>query len=896
MPGPLRLQPVEQLLRALGHRHTIKVRAYDQLGQPSEQSWEVTIAHAASAAVGPGTLDLLSGNLSVARTDVKVDAPLGDLTVARTYNSRDAEADPSGMFGPGWTGSVPSDASAGEYVRLDRYPDRAEVVLPGDDVIAFEETPAGSGTFVSPEEAPDLKLTVPQGGGFEIADADGNVTTFGQPTAGPPTDAVPVSYQPVGSRQPGGKSTTYSWEVVPGSSPQAKRVTRVLAPVPAGVDCSGGLPAGCRALTFVYSTTTGGEEYAGRLRRIDLTAADAGGTATTNTIEQYSYDAQGRLTMAEDFRTHLAETYAYGPGNLLATVDPPDTGAWTLNYQDISGLDYPANGTPPAPPTGRLRSATGPAFGGGQATTTVAYRVPVTGAGAPRQMTADASGIGQWGQAIADDRKPVAATAVFPPDSVPALDSNGLPASYTRATVHYLDARGREVDTMAPGGRIAATEYDDKDQVTGTLTPANRERALAAGDKRSLWTERYYAGTDGIDLQWEKGPARDIRLPDGSTAAGARPLTEYAYDGPGGAPHLPTSTTTKVLGASPAQADARTTATEYNAGLRLPTAVTADSGGLGLVTRTSYNADGQVTERRQPKAGASGASPLARQTIYWTAGANGQDSDCAGKPQWAGLPCKTGPTAQPATGPSLPVAMLEYDRDLNVTKRTERDGAGAVLRTTTTTYGGAGRKATEAVTGQGDPLPALSFTYDGAGRLWKTSDGAREITRTYDTDTGQPTGYADADGIQSSTTYDSDGRPLRISDGKGSQDFSYDAVTGDLAQVVDSGAGTFSAAYDADGRVVSQGYPGGIFAATTYDNAGRATGLAYTKTTGCSSACTWLGETAAYSVHGQVRAGAVQRPGQADALRTVFLRRGRAADRGARHPGGAGVHDPVLRL
>ena len=78
---------------------------------------------------------------------------------------------------------------------------------------------------------------------FEIADADGNVTTFGQPTAGTPTDAVPVSYQPVGSRQPtsqpNGNPTTYSWEVVPGSSPQAKRVTRVLAPVPAGTDGAG---------------------------------------------------------------------------------------------------------------------------------------------------------------------------------------------------------------------------------------------------------------------------------------------------------------------------------------------------------------------------------------------------------------------------------------------------------------------------------------------------------------------------------------------------------------------------------------------------------------------------------------------------------------------------------
>ncbi len=48
-----------------------------------------------------------------------------------------------------------------------------------------------------------------------------------------------------------------------------------------------------------------------------------------------------------------------------------------------------------------------------------------------------------WGQA----QVPATATAVFPPDSVPASP----PANYTRATLHYLDVEGRSVNTIEPG-------------------------------------------------------------------------------------------------------------------------------------------------------------------------------------------------------------------------------------------------------------------------------------------------------------------------------------------------------------------------------------------------------------------------------------------------------------
>jgi hypothetical protein len=52
----------------------------------------------------------------------------------------------------------------------------------------------------------------------------------------------------------------------------------------------------------------------------------------------------------------------------------------------------------------------------------------------------------------------VDATAIFGPDQGPG---SGTPTSYSRATVHYLNGSGREVNTALPGGRISTSEYDE---------------------------------------------------------------------------------------------------------------------------------------------------------------------------------------------------------------------------------------------------------------------------------------------------------------------------------------------------------------------------------------------------------------------------------------------------
>lgn len=117
---------------------------------------------------------------------------------------------------------------------------------------------------------------------------------------------------------------------------------------------------------------------------------------------------------------------------------------------------------------------------------------------------------------------------------------------------------------------------------------------------------------------------------------------------------------------------------------------------------------------------------------------------------------------------------------------------------------------------------------------------------------GRVKAYKDADGNEAKTTYDSFGRPSTVSDGKGSQTVHYDAVTGLPTELTDSAAGTFTASYNADGSLVKRGLPDGLTAETTYDPAGAAVGLTYTKASNCGASCTWLQFSLKDSIHGQI--------------------------------------------
>ena len=829
---------------------------------------------APAAPAGPGSVNLLTGNLTLTATDVSVDAFVSDLTVTRAFGSRDPNAGAGGPFGPGWVAGTLVASADSPYTGLTVTGSLRTVTLADGDTIGFTATAAN--TFAPEKGMERLTLTRTAGGGtttdqtddvYELTDVGGNKTVFTwQATAFVPTTVT----------QPGSNvSTTYTYETVGGVT----RVARMLAPVPAGVSCSS--PAttrGCRSLTFDYAPAStpvpgpSGGDYPGRLRSVSLTAWDPAASAmATVEVARWSYDPNGRLLAAWDPRLPaLKTTYTYDSGGRVATVTPPGEEPFTFTYTTL----------PDDPNGGRLKAVSRSALSAGTATTTFVYRVPVTGANAPVDLSA--TELARWGQQAV----PVDATAVFPPTQVPDGDqANGvLPSSYERATISYLDVAGRLVNTRTPGNHVSVLEHDEYGNVVRELTAANRRAALDASATDTaaqeaalasrLSTLRTYAA-EGQRLVEELGPEHEVALPSAVTdslgrawPAGAlvraRARTVNAYDE--GAPsgtgpyHLVTTSTTSArIADTTTDTDARTTTTAYDWALRLPTAVTRDPGGLSLVTRTSYDAaTGLVTRSTTP--GGTSLQDTAHTTVhtYYTAGAHPAHSDCGNRPEWANLLCRTDVGGQPvvtADRPAIPSRHYEYDVFNAVTTTADKNGA-TVLRTWTTQYDSAHRPWRTSVTATtGEPLPTVETYYDPAnGRPTesRTLDGTGAITsrvvRGYDT-LGRLTSYTDADGNTSTTTYDIVSRPVTTDDGKGTQTRHYDEGSerrGLVTRLVDSAAGTFTATYDADGRLATETLPNGVVRTLTHDEAGSPVRLTYTK-----SGSTWLSFSASESIHGQ---------------------------------------------
>ncbi len=244
------------------------------------------------------------------------------------------------------------------------------------------------------------------------------------------------------------------------------------------------------------------------------------------------------------------------------------------------------------------------------------------------------------------------------------------------------------------------------------------------------------------------------------------------------------------------------------------------------------------------------------QTIYYTAGTNSHVAACGLHPEWGGMPCETRPAAQPETSgiPDLPVTVATYDIWEDPLISTEM--VGTDTRTMMNTYDAAGRVLTGTSSATiSTALPTVKAEYSSeTGALVKLSTTVESATRSVEgvfNKLGQMTSYSDAEGNTSTFGYDVDGRTESVNDGKGTQSYTYDATTGLLVKLVDSGAGTFTATYDAEGNMVTQGYPNGMNANSTYDAAGRETGVEYVKTTHCASGCTWYSDNIVPSIHGQ---------------------------------------------
>lgn len=838
-------------------------------------------ASAAAEEIGPGSVNLITGNYTVSDTDVSVDSFGSDLTITRSYNTRRAaETDAANMFGPGWVSGAVVEEAESPYTSLTVYGSLVQVGLPEGDTIGFTKRTA---TVFDPEIGMEfVKLTYnATGDSYALTDEDGNTVLFTRVTGTAAGKYFPTSVTVPGSNQ----TTTLSWEKATVDGKEVVRPTRMLAPVADGVNCAT-LTRGCRALTLTYATTTTATGTAeaqwgdrvGRVKEISFTAWDpdlATPAMRTVPMARYVYDNAGRLRAVWDPRLdwndagttrQLRETYDYTEDGVLSVIKPVAEEPWQLSYTTIPG----------DPGAGRLHKVTRSALTAGTATQTVVYKVPVSGTGAAYDLSPAQTN--RWAQTEA----PTDATAVFPASQVPTGNpSTGtLPSSYERATVTYLDANAREVNTATPGGHISATWYDQWGNTVRTLTAGNRARALEASSTDDATAESMLArarstlnvySPDGQRLTSTQEPEHDVMLPTGIVVRGRQhTMNTYDQGAPttGGPYNLITKQDVGVriwdTGGVESDQDIRTTTTAYDWGLRQPTVVTVDPAGLAQTTRTAYDPiTGLVTSTTAPAGGTSTTTPATRKTIYYRATSGSGYAECDLRPEWANLPCRVQPGGQAASGPELPVTVTTYDMHNQARVVTEKTSTGT-LRTTTTTYDSAGRayETSVAASGLGTAVPISRNVYEQAtGRLLRVQSvvgglATAQVVKGYD-GLGRQTSYTDADGTTSTTTYDLLGRVATSNDGKATRTYTYDGGTerrGLLTSVNDSQGGTFSGSYDVDGTLRSETWPNGVQVTTETDETGTQIGLTYTKP-GCATTpeCTLYAESVVESAHGQWR-------------------------------------------
>jgi YD repeat-containing protein len=233
-----------------------------------------------------------------------------------------------------------------------------------------------------------------------------------------------------------------------------------------------------------------------------------------------------------------------------------------------------------------------PPSAGSSSVSTVEYRVPLLGSSAPYQMTS--TELAKWGQT---KDLPEEATAIFPPD-----EPQGWPASsYKRATVLYMDGQARTTNTASPSGAISTVEYNTLNEVTRTLTAADRAIALKETGKtaeaaKALSSEKIY-NSAGTQLLETYGPEHKIKLASGTEEETrnrqkfsyneGEPSKEEAYD-------LLTKSASWAEGTGHKELGKHETVTSYNGQenlgwkLRKPTLMTSVVEGHTTTTTTKY--------------------------------------------------------------------------------------------------------------------------------------------------------------------------------------------------------------------------------------------------------------------------------------------------------------------
>ncbi|MFT3834491.1 MAG: DNRLRE domain-containing protein [Micropruina sp.] len=679
--------------------------------------------------VGAGTLALFTGEYQVSETDVDVPGTGGNLTVGRTHGTLTGDpAGPAGVFGPGWTADFAGEgAGVAGYVVTDNTAIDGTLILTSpegeSDVYAHSTGTKGAlktGTYKGVgETALNLDtLTLATGGGTGIShtltltEDDGTITEFQRTTAG-----VWSTHKTI---EPEDNSTVQFIRDSNGL------ITWILAPAPSGVTCTAATQnKGCRALKFTYTTINGGS----RLTKVQYRAWDpkpgsdgkptSSAAMATIDVAAYGYDAQGRLTETWEpnasgdagiGRKTLYEYTTINSKSVVTKVTDPSLVPWRFGYDGEGRL-------------ATVKRALDPAVGSGDATWTVAYGLPLSGAGLPDLTTNAVAG---WGQLAAD--APTGATAVFEPDRV--LSGASGEADWPYATISYFSQAGRTTNTASYGAGqwlIDSTRYDAQGNTTWSLSAEGRALALTepepatSADKYATLTVFNTAGTR---VEETYTPMREVVLEDGATVV-ARTVTSTDYDDESSASLMPGRPTTGVPdGGYQLAVEERTAVTDRilpkgdgntwdtkKVRYRYDPIVSGDASGWLLKTPTRtlhqdgsgwstsitrYDSIGRVIESRTPGGTAitdgSANDPYSIKTVYYTADTSASVSSCRSKPEWDGNSCVVKAAGDPSTGHPVPTTATTGYSVFGAATRIE-ETASTWARATITAFDYQGREA-----------------------------------------------------------------------------------------------------------------------------------------------------------------------------------------------------------
>jgi RHS repeat-associated protein len=852
----------------------------------------------ATAPIGPGQVNLLTGDFSVSSQDVDLASFDGGLAVSRTYHSRNVSTRDAEMFGPHWAASFAGDGGALPYADLYNYSEVKEeqvtrwVTAPGTygyeaDFDAGEEEagtdpaalsnsldlwtpvtdtvrwtynyaevntsngskftftqvtdPNGNVTGWEPDaDHVGMKLTGSAGNPWVLTETDGSTTTFARDAVGSPNYHVTTFTRPGSSATP-----TLDYQVVNGRY----RLTKVTAgkhTVNAQED---------RYLKFIWqqNAATGNQP-----RVTSINHGYWSGSATTErVIQNYVYDTQGRLVSAVNPRLSAAAgttSYHYHPTNgHVDLITAPGQATWRMAYTTRPGDDN----------TGRLLLVKRVhSTLGSDATWTVRYGIALTGTDAPTSMTT--ARMATWDQT---DDLPTDATAVSIPSHVPATPTEWALGS----TVYYMDADGREVNRLRGMGEsvtLSTTQYDVNGNVVMELSGQNRRTALASTTvptqqaAQALETVHHY-DSNGVDRLWTLGPTHKMTVPGvGEVNGRTRTVTSYDANSPGGAEyHLPTSVAVSAQyddSSGTHIADSRITTYGYDGAdsagfpnrgwaLRMPTSVTVDPGGgaAPMTTKTVYYANAPLvaTVRRPANAGGFGS---AHQTSFLYYGINSFQHY-----EWTGQLMRKSTVVASPEAPMPTVTTHDYNADLNPLSIITTGTNG--LRTETLGYDNAGRPTNRGAQFYDSGImvddSTISMSYDNQGHVstvTNASDPAHPLTSTYDNN-GRLSSYTDSKGSVTTSTYNINGALVSKTDPHGTRTYGYNSRL--LPTTInDSQFGAVTGTWDEDGNLKTQNVLGQL-TTTTWNAAGEATDRVHSK---ASCSCVWAEDHIRYDAGGRI--------------------------------------------